>query len=195
MSAPEVNKDLLDVAKIFSTYVAFLGDVEKTAAALDIEAHVVKNLAAAENWKARVKQWTELASGDPREVQIQVNRAVSFVQAHRLRAVIDKLVGKLHAMTPDELIETLTVQTKHGEEMKTRAITDLTKAAESCQLMCARALGDTDAERPKEEGNSKGSSIMLSVAAAMAAAQEIGLDSTAVVRQQLAEENKPREER
>jgi hypothetical protein len=191
---PPIDKNSLDVAKIFSTYVLFLGDADKTAAALDIEAHVIKSLATCEDWPKKVKQWNELSSGDMREVQIAVNRGVNFVQATRLRSVLDKLVTKLHGLSPDELIETLTVQTKFGSEVKTRALTDLTKACESVQAMTARALGDFPDERPKSESGGKGSSIMLQVAAAMAAADEVGLDSAAVIRKQIAEENKPREE-
>jgi len=174
-----------DISRIFESYIQFLGDTAKVSVALDIEEHLVKNLAAVEGWDKKLKQWQQQISGDPREFQVQVNRAINFVQAHRLRTVLDKVVGKLHSMTADELIDALTVNTKYGSEVKTRALTDLVKGAEAVQLMTQRALGDTDAERPKSDPNNKGSQIMLSVAAAMQAAGELGISSTQVVHKQL----------
>lgn len=175
-----------DTSRILESYLAFLGDTAKVAVALDIEEHIVKNLAVTEQWDKKLKVWQQQISGDPRELQVHINRAINFVQSHRLRTVLDKVVGKLHSMTPDELEEALTVNTKNGPEFKTRALTDLVKAAEAVQLMTQRALGDTDAERPKTDPNTKGSAIMLSVASAMQAAADAGiLDSAEVVQKQL----------
>lgn len=180
-----VNKNDVDVSRIFEAYIAFMGDTGKVAAALDVDEFIVKNLATVENWGQKLKQWHSLGDGDPRDVQVQINRAINFVQSHRLRAVLDKLVGKLHKMTPEELIDALTVNTKYGSEVKVRALTDLAKAAEAVQLMTQRALGDTDAERPDQNPNTKGSQIMLSVAAAMQAAENPKLDSAGVIKEQL----------
>src|SRR5437660_1049844 len=148
MNYQPIDKNQHDVSKIFSTFVTFLGDADKTALALEIDSAIVRNLAVAENWSAKLKQWNEVVDGDPKTTQIQINRAVCFVQAHRLRTVLDKVVGKLHAMSPDELVAALTVETKHGPEFKTRALTDLIKGAEAVQLMSMRSLGDTADERP-----------------------------------------------
>jgi hypothetical protein len=195
MSAPAnivpIDKNGIDVIQVFTTWVAFMGDADKTAVALDLDPVFIKNLATIENWQAKLKAWNDISTGDPREVQVQINRAINFVQAHRLRTVLDKVTGKLHAMTPDQLIEALTVPTKYGSEVKTRALTDLVKAAETVQLMSCRALGDTVGERPGDEGKTKGSEIMLSVAKAMQAADSIGLDSAEVIRKQLAIEATP----
>jgi hypothetical protein len=60
----------------------------------------------------------------------------------------------------------------------------LVKAAEACQQMSARALGDTVAERPDDPGQ-KGSSIALQVMKAMNAADSSGLSSVELVRKQL----------
>ena|SRR5436190_8656908 len=176
---------LVDTSKIFETYIVFMGDVSKVAVALDIEESTIKNLATCEGWDKKLRAWQQQVSGDPKDLQISINRAVNFIQSHRLRSVLDKVVGKLHAMTADELLEALTVNTKYGPEVKTRALTDLVKAAESVQLMSQRSLGDTADERPKQDEHSKGSSIMLQVAQAMQAAGELGISSTEVVQKQL----------
>jgi hypothetical protein len=100
--------------------------------------------------------------------------------------LLDKVISHLSEGDAESLVKKLTVTTKHGEEIKTRAITDLVKAMESCQLMTQRALGDTVGERPEENGNVKGSNVALLVMNAMNAADETGLDSVAVVKKQLA---------
>jgi hypothetical protein len=181
-----VNKNVLDVAQIFQTYIAFGGDVDKTSVALDLPAEDIRQLASAENWARKIDDWTKLREGDPRDVQIQINRAVNYVQAHRARALLDKVISHLSEGDAERLVDRLTVNTKNGPEFKTRALTDLVKAMESCQLMTQRALGDTVGERPEENGNVKGSNVALLVMNAMNAADETGLDSVAVVKKQLA---------
>jgi hypothetical protein len=176
----------IDVAQIFQTYIAFGGDVDKTSVALDLPAEDIRQLASAENWARKIDDWTKLREGDPRDVQIQINRAVNYVQAHRARALLDKVISHLSEGDAERLVDRLTVNTKNGPEFKTRALTDLVKAMESCQLMTQRALGDTVGERPEENGNVKGSNVALLVMNAMNAADETGLDSVAVVKKQLA---------
>lgn len=180
-----MNKNELDVSKVFQTYIAFSGDVDKTAIALNEDREIILQLASAENWPAKVKQWNTLHTGDPKDVQIQINRAINYVQAHRLRSVVDRVIQHLGGGSDKELVDRLTVVTKHGAEFKSRILTDLVKAAESCQLMTQRALGDTAAERPEDGPERKGSDIALQVLQALNAADESGLDSVAVVRKQL----------
>ena len=183
----DVNKNLLDVSQIFQTYIAFAGDAERTAVALNMHVSEIRQLANAENWQAKVSEWTKLREGDPRDVQIQINRAVNYVQAHRLRSVIDKVVSHLSEMDAAGIVDTLTKNSAHGSEFSARPLTDLVKAAEACQAMTARALGDTIGERPEADPNAKGSSIALQVMAAMSAADKVGLDSVEIVKEQLAQ--------
>jgi hypothetical protein len=179
------DKNLLDVSQIFQTFLAFSGDVGKTSVALNIDVDTIQNLAASENWAAKISEWTKLREGDPRDVQVQVNRAVNYVQAHRMRSVIDKIISHLSGKSAEEVIDMLTTQGKHGSSFSSRPLTDLVKAAEACQLMTQRALGDTVAERPETPTEGKGSRVALLVMNAMNAADNMGLDSVAVVRKEL----------
>jgi hypothetical protein len=196
MSLPQVNKNLLDVSQIFQTYMTFGGDAAKTAAALNLDKIVVEQLATSENWKQKVAEWNSILDGDSQDVQVQINRAVNYVQSHRLRAILDTVIQELAKKDGAELVDMLTVVTSSEDgpsraELKTRPLTDLVKAAEAVQAMSQRALGDTAAERPDEPGNGKGSSIALLVMQAMNAAQDVGLDSAGVVRKQIAAPPKP----
>jgi hypothetical protein len=178
----KLNKNNLDCAKVFEAFIAFSGDETRTAIACELEVEEVHALAIAENWASRLKNWNELANGDAKAVQIQINRAVSFIQGQRLRSVIDKLIQKLNELTPEELMVKLTAE---NGELRTRPIADLTKAAEAANLICSRALGDTPHERPEENGK-RGSSMALSVLAALNAAERLDIDSVSLVKEQLA---------
>lgn len=181
-----LNKNKLDTVRIYEAYLTFQGNEAKTAVACDTDVETVHALASAENWPAKVQNWSALTEGDPRTLQVQINRAINYVQATRLRSLLDKVIQHLGEGSAEELIAKLTVETAHGPQFKTRCLTDLVKAAESAQLMTQRALGDTPQESPDEAGERKGSSIGLSVLAALNAAEtDLKLDSIAVVKKQL----------
>ena len=78
----------------------------------------------------------------------------------------------------------LTKRGKDSSEFSARPLTDLVKAAETCQLMTQRALGDTAVERPERNGD-KGSDVALRVMKAMEAADAAGLNSIEIVRNEL----------
>jgi hypothetical protein len=181
------DKNKLDTVQIFEAYVTFHGNVTKTAIACNVDDDVVEALAKSENWPAKVKRWTELIEGNPREVQVQINRAINYVQAARLRSLLDQVIRHLDEGSAEDLIKKLTIEGAHGPQFKTRALTDLVKAAESVQLMTERALGDVRAEQPEGKETHKASSIALSVLAALNAAEtDLNLDSVEVVKKQLA---------
>ena len=187
-----VNKNAYDITKVFETFMAFGGDVSRTAVACNLSIDEIKELARLENWHEKVQQWNTLREGSTADVSIQVNRAVNFVQSHRVRSLIDAAIGQLLKLSPEELMDKLTTKAKgkDGEvvtlNFSARALTDLVKAAETAHLMTQRALGDTVAERPESQETRKGSSIALLVQAAMSAADDAGLDSVEVVKKQLA---------
>lgn len=188
-----IDKNKLDTIRIFETFVAFSGDVTRTAVACNVSPDTVHALAKAEGWHAKVKEWTTLREGSTADVAVQVNRAVNFVQAHRLRSLVDKVVTELSRLEPAELVSRLSSVSTKGtgdnavtrEIFSARALTDLVKAAESAHLMTQRALGDTAQERPENGETRKGSSIALLVQQAMSAADEVNVPSVELVRQNL----------
>jgi hypothetical protein len=180
-----MNKNLLDVSNIFQHYITFGGDVAKTAVALNLDPQDVRDLARVEKWSDKVEAWNQIRQGDSQDVQVQVNRAINFVQSHRMRSILDKIVSHLSTKDAEALVELLTTHGKNGSSFSARPLTDLVKGLEACQLMTQRALGDTAAERPDASKSVKGSSIALLVMNAMNAADSFGLDSAGVVKQQL----------
>ena len=184
---PSVNKNDLDVAQVFQTYVALNGDVAKTALVLELPRDTVQNLASIERWGDKIQEWNKLREGDAKEAQVQINRAINYVQAHRSRNLLDKVISHLSQGSAEDLIDRLTITTRNGPEFKTRALTDLVKAMEACQLMTQRALGDVAAERPAEPTSQQSNLALLVLNAMNAAEKDTNLDSVAVVRKQLSE--------
>ena len=178
-----------DTVQVFETYLTFGGDAPRTALACGLTRQELQGMVNAGGWDAKVKDWTTIKEGSTADESVKISRAVSFVQAHRLRGLVDKVVTKLSALEPDELMDLMCSKTRRdGETLTTfsaKPLAELCKAAELAQGMAARALGDTTAERPTEQGNAKGSSIALLVQQAMTAADSLGVSSLEVVKEQL----------
>ena len=118
-----VNRNKLDVAQIFQTGMAFCGDIERTAAATFVSRKVVQALAASERWTEKIAEWNQLREGDPKDPRIQINRAVNQVQAHRLRAILDKVITYLSTRTEEELANKSTASERgelFGQQRKGR---------------------------------------------------------------------------
>jgi hypothetical protein len=153
----KVNKNHLDVSRCFIVFMTLCGDVQKTAAALDIDPAIVEKLATDEQWHQKISRVSLLSkSGKPGEYERGVNRALNFAQSHRARLLLDKVLEEFEDKTPEEILEVLSTRTKSGAMMvSARFFADLIAAMEKAQHMSYLALGDTVAERPDvstEEG-------------------------------------------
>lgn len=178
-----------DSIQVFDTLCAFNGDVPRAAIALNLTQAEVRGMLISNNWAPMIAERNKLREGSTQDESIVVNRAINYVQAHRLRGLVDRVASELNKLEPDALVDLLSSKSKgkNGEVSRTfsaRALTDLVKAAESCHLMTQRALGDTPTEHTAPEGKA-GSSIALLVQQAMTAADCLGVSSVEVVREQL----------
>lgn len=172
-----------DPVQVFLTYMNFSGDVAQTAVVLQVDPSVVSALAAAGNWAGKIKELVKLGDGkDPRELKLSINRAVNYVQADRLRRLIDRVLTTVSAKHDDEILELLTTTGPKGASFSTRPLTDLVKAAAEAQLMTRLALGDVGAGELAEEAKG-GSDIALSVMKAMQAATELEVPAAPILRQ------------
>jgi hypothetical protein len=157
-----LDKNQLDVAQIFETFMTSGGDVDKTAAAMNLDRQSIRDLADAEGWNAKIAEWSQLREGDRREVQTRTRRTANYIRARRLLNVIDNLTSSLSEKTPKQLIKLLTKPARpKGKEFSTRPLTDLVKAAETCQTMMQKAVGDTAADGPDKPGSNSLSMALL----------------------------------
>ena len=153
------NKNKLDCAQIFLTFMSLVGDVEKTAAALDLNPAIVAELADKEGWNAKIRRISLISKSDkPGDWERAQNRALNFVQAHRLRGVLSNMIKHFEDMEPEALSEAMVSQGREGQKTYTaKIVADLSTAMERVHQMTYSALGDTVKERESrtdEEGNS-----------------------------------------
>ena len=124
---------------LFMLWQHFGGDDRRTAAAAGISVGIVSAL-------AHDFQWKDLAQGrlglKDEKLEREVNRAQNYVQAQRIRRMIDVVVAELEA-DPKKLEAAMTVRDKDGSvSFSAKPLVELAKAAESAQTMSYRALGD-----------------------------------------------------
>jgi hypothetical protein len=159
--------DTLDRSTMFLTYLAFLGDVPRTAAALMIDPAKVQAAAEYEGWDRKVTHLKSVKSSmGPDEFLRELNRVVNFVQSLKLRAIMDRILVRL---TGDGLNEFLVARTKDTENASCKAIAEIVKACEAVHRMTYTALGDSPARKTLTDGDAGKSGMALSILGALSA--------------------------
>lgn len=160
----KTQKAQTDCAQAFLTFMALVGDVERTAYALKLDPEFVQRLADDEGWTAKIQRVSLMSRGQrPGDWERAVNRAMIFVQAHQLRGVIDSILGRLRAMTPDQIYDQCLVRDKNGgTHLSAKFLTDLTTAMEASTRISLVALGDTVSERIEREESKDGGGLKVS---------------------------------
>lgn len=145
------TKDELDVSKIFLTYLAACGDIEKTAVAADCTISEVVYLAKTEQWDLKMQQQALRPAKDFKSAQQQareVNRMACYVQALRLRGLIDETIHHLYENGTESLEHFCTEKKRDGSTFfTTKPLLELVKSAEAAHALLYRALGDVVAAK------------------------------------------------
>lgn len=145
-------------------YASFSGDVDKAAIASKVPSDIIRALEHDFDWVSKLRK---LKSGaGVSDAEKTANRAVNYLQAQRLREVLEESLRLLE--DPEQLARAL-VKFKLasdgdvlGIEVSPKALLDLTKALESAQNMSYRALGDklpTQADTVNEKDKGVASSV------------------------------------
>lgn len=155
----------IDRENAFLLYATFTGDLERTAHALGVRASDVLLVATEEKWNEKLRGILDLKkSGRPGDIERCVNRALNFVQAHRMRMIIERVVKRLTGMTDEELEQYMFTENTLGtdkvprtyKKLSTRALADLASAIEKCHSMSYMALNDSAQERVRRNDESGG---------------------------------------
>jgi hypothetical protein len=167
--------------EVFRLYAMFVGDLERTAVAAHLPLEQVAEMATAGEWTKRITVLIRLQkSGIPGDVERGVNRAINFIQADRMRRVIERIIGVLNAMSPDEMMQNLlsVSEDRNGNvtsKILTRPFADLATALEKCHAMTYQALSDTATDRKgrseTEDQNATAGEMHLALVDAMAKAR------------------------
>jgi hypothetical protein len=167
---------------IFRLYAMFVGDLERTAIAAHRSLEEVAELATAGDWPKRIAVLIRLQkSGIPGDTERGVNRAINFIQADRMRCVIERIIRALTNMTDQEMLEHLLCATTDKEgnittKILTRPFADLATALEKCHAMTYQALSDTATDRKgraenTDEGSATAGEMHMALVDAMAKAR------------------------
>lgn len=186
MNEPTDSAEIkIDRENAFMLYATFCGDVTRTAAAIGVPDSVVMRMSADDNWNAKLAPILELKKSQrPGDIERAVNRALNFVQAHKMRIFLQRVVSKVTGMDEDEIEDYLF--TGHGKEgstfkqLSTRALADLASAMEKCHSLTYMALNDTAQERVRRKEDDTGGSAQdmhAQIAEAMARARESKIPS------------------
>jgi hypothetical protein len=140
-----------DEVQIFHVFMVLVGDVEKTAAALDVDPDLIRSLAEKYNWTEKVRRISILSKGGTQgDWERAQNRALNFVQAHQLRRIIDLQLAELADKPVDEVLK-ITDQRTFETKYSARVLVDLARAMQAVQEMSYNALGDSVKERTAEK--------------------------------------------
>lgn len=168
-----------DVEQAFQLYVQFSGDTQKTSHALNVPEFQVLKLVDRLHWDKQLAAIFELKkSGKPGDVERGISRAMNFVQVHKFRIVVERIVRKFYAMDDDALFDACFTQRldKDGNEIgrvvNLKPFAELATAMEKIHQMTYMALSDSMSERTRrqETGETEYSATQLHqlIAAGMA---------------------------
>lgn len=187
-----IDKNKVDVVQTFFAYMTFVGDVDRTAHAMEMEPAQVREMAEAEGWNEKIRRVSVMSkSGRPGDFERATNRALCFVQAQCIRQQLNRLLKQVTDMTEDELMDRACVRTKDGgRQLSAKFFTDMANAAEACHRMSYAALGDTISERSEAEGGKGQSGGPNDLhAAIIASLSDPALHPEPVTKQLIAEAN------
>lgn len=192
----EAAATFLDRDNAFMLYATFCGDLERTAHALKVQPVDVLKLADADHWNEKLASIIELKkSTRPGDIERAINRAINFVQAARLRHVVERAIRLLYTMGDVEFMEKVFSQgfakTGTPPHLTAKAMADLATAMEKVQAMTYLALADTSTDRAKrkeaEEGNESAQDFHVRIADAMARVKGSNSVRSELFDQQLAQ--------
>lgn len=148
----DIDTSMVDVAAVFLGFMALVGDIDRTALAFNLSPRVVTHLAQKFGWNDKIKQTSLLSKqGAPGSWEICQNRAISWVQGHMLRSVLQRIIENIHNMSREEIVRTVIVQKGGGVIFSASFYSDLAAAVEKCHSLCYAAIGDSSGDRSRSE--------------------------------------------
>jgi hypothetical protein len=195
--APTPEDGSLDCDRAFQLFCSFSGDIVRTAHALGVKPVDILRAADRLGWHKKLEPIFALQkSGKPGDVERSLSRSLNFVQAHRLRVILERVLDKLYALSPEELFElsmaTTTKTAKDGTVTETRmlntkAFADIASSLERVHAMLYQALADSVSERVKRKDSADESMSASNLHALIARAMS-GTDSASPAGQLLEEQ-------
>lgn len=139
------RKEQLDVSKIFLAYLVSHGDPIRTSQIAQCDPKDVLYLATSELWDSKLAEKGVLRGASPEEARAltrELNRATNYVQALRMRELVDRTIKWCYDDEKNILNFCIEVDKQGKKIFSTKPVLELVKAAEVAQTLLYRALGD-----------------------------------------------------
>lgn len=145
----DFDKSKMDISQIFLVFMATVGDITKTATALDLNPQIVEALAEQEGWLDKIRRISVMSKSEkPGDFERATNRALNYVQAHMFRLSMDRMLKYVRGLEGDAIKDVSTSVDRNGViRISGRFWADMAAAMEKCHAMTYAALGDTATER------------------------------------------------
>lgn len=149
---------VIDAEQVFMLYASFCGDVQRTAYASGVTVGDVIKLATEGSWTAKLNGLIELKKTERAgDVERGISRAMNFIQAHRYRMFLERVLRKLVELKDDKLVSYLVAERLDKEggvahaTLSTKPLADLATAMEKVHWMTYIALSDTVQDRARRK--------------------------------------------
>jgi len=146
-----------DISRIFLAFMVSNGDLKETARLTGESIHTVSLLARAEHWDQKLEEngMGALAGTEDSDKEAAKSwaRATCYIQALRLRGVVDKVLHQIYE-NEENVEKFCTERDKRGNPfLSMKPLKELVDAAERCHQMLYRAVGDA---APKASTSGRG---------------------------------------
>jgi len=144
----------IDAEQVFMLYATFCGDANRAAHAAGVTVPQVEKLVKDNHWDERIKGLIALRKSERAgDVERAINRAICFVQAHRYRIFLERVLRDLTSKSEEELYGLLVTDKLDkagrvvGTTLSMKPLADLSTALEKVHYMTYLALMDSLPDR------------------------------------------------
>jgi len=148
----------IDAEQVFMLYATFCGDPRRTAHAAGISEEELDLLVKRHDWDKRISGLIELRRSDRAgDVERAINRAINFVQAHRYRIFLERVLRDITSKSEEEVYGMLMTERFNkdgrpaGTTLSMKPLADLAAALEKVHQLTYISLCDAPSERAKRK--------------------------------------------
>src|SRR5882724_5518455 len=114
----------IDRENCFLLFATFAGDIVRTSAASGVPAAAILKMCEEEGWHNKLAPILALKkSTKPGDLERGLNRALNYVQAHKMRLIVQRAIHRLTELTQAEFEEQIFAETTDKAGNKSTKLT------------------------------------------------------------------------
>lgn len=145
----KIDTKTVDVVAVFLGFTACVGDIQKTSLMFDLDPALVERLAEENDWNNKLRRLSLVSKDgtDGGEWAKMQSRAISYVQGHMLRSVLQRILENIGQMSREDILATVTAVRAGSVTFTAKFYAEISAAMEASHRMCYNALCDGTADR------------------------------------------------